>query len=115
MKWQRLPQFFTPTHETDGLPGYPAIDLFWPAGTLVFPPENGVIFRKHYIPWDHEKRVGGWTCYLRGNSGATYFLTHFGNCRRDGRVWKFQSIGRVAKVPHAAWSPHIHEGKHKPV
>ncbi len=108
----RLPKTFKPTHDTAGLPGFPAIDVFAAVNTLVMPPEGGRIVYKHYIPWDPVKRVGGWTCYLQGHSGATYFLTHFGNVRRDGRIYRFQSIGRVGYVPHQAWKPHIHEGKH---
>jgi hypothetical protein len=108
----RLPKNFTPTHDTAGLPGFPAIDVFAKPGTLVFPPEGGVIVFKHYIPWSIRQRVGGWTCYLQGNSGNTYFLTHFGNVRRDGRIYRFQSIGRVGEVPASAWAPHIHEGRH---
>ena len=48
----------------------------------------------------------------KGRSGNTYFLTHFGNVRRDGRVYRFQSLGRVAEVPYRWWPAHIHEGKH---
>lgn len=109
----RLPQTFTPTHDTAGLPGFPAIDVSAPAGRLVMPPEGGRIVNKHFINWDTRRRVGGWTCYLQGNSGNTYFLTHFGNVRRNGRIFRFQSLGRVGKVPHNAWAPHIHEGKHR--
>ena len=109
----RLPKTFTPTHQTAGLPGFPAIDVFAPAGRLVMPPEGGVLVYKHYIPWNATKRTGGWTVYLHGNSGDTYFLTHFANVRRDGRIYRFQSIGRVGEVPGHAWAPHIHEGKHK--
>lgn len=109
----RLPKTFTPTHDTAGLPGFPAIDVFAKAGTLVMPPEGGYIVHKHFIPWDRVKRTGGWTIYLQGHSGNTYFLTHFANARRNGRVYRFQSIGRVGEVPGNAWPAHIHEGKHK--
>ncbi len=109
----RLPKTYKPTHQTEGLPGFPAIDVFADPGVLVMPPESGTIVYKHYIPWNTAKRVGGWTCYLQGDSGATYFLTHFANCRRDGRVLRFMSIGRVGYVPDHAWQPHIHEGKHE--
>lgn len=108
----RLPRVFTHTHWTAGLPDFPAIDVFAPAGTLVMPPEGGILVYKHFIPWNVTRRVGGWTVYLQGNSGNTYFLTHFGNVRRDGRIRRFQSIGRVGDVPANAWAPHIHEGKH---
>ncbi len=109
----RLPNTFVPTHDTSGLPGFKAIDVFAPAGTLIMPPEAGKIVYKHYIEWDAAKRVGGWTCYLQARNGDTYFLTHFHNLRREGRVLPFQSLGRVAEVPGHQWEPHIHEGKHK--
>jgi hypothetical protein len=111
----RLPKTFTPTHATAGLPNFPAIDVFAPPDTLVMPPEGGVLVYKHYIPWSITKRTGGWTVYLQGNSGNTYFLTHFGNVRRDGRIHRFQSLGRIGDVPAKAWASHIHEGKHKGV
>ena len=109
----RLPKTFTPTHDTGGLPHFPAIDVFAEPGTLVMPPEGGLIVYKHFIPWNHVTRVGGWTIYLQGRSGNTYFLTHFANVRRNGQVRRFQSLGRVAEVPHHWWPSHIHEGKHR--
>ncbi len=110
----RLPKNFTPTHQTGGLGNkFPAIDVFAPPKTLVYPPEKGVIVYKHYIEWDHDERVGGWTCYLHGVSGNTYFLTHFHSVRREGRIWPFMAIGRVGEVPMAWWPAHIHEGKHE--
>lgn len=108
----RLPRVFTPTHDTAGLPGFPAIDVFARAGTLVMPPEGGTIVYKHWIDWDRTRRVGGWTFYLQGNAGNTYFCTHFANCRRNGRVYRFQSVGRVGEVPHGWWAPHIHHARH---
>lgn len=107
----RLPKTFKPTHDTAGLPDFPAIDVFAKPGTLVMPPEGGIIVNKHFIPWNKTKRVGGWTFYLQ-TKDATYFLTHFANCRRNGRVRRYMSVGRVAEVPNHWWEPHIHEGKH---
>jgi hypothetical protein len=109
----RLPRVFTPTHNTAGLPGFPAIDVFAKPETLVMPPVGGVIVDKHFIPWNPKTRTGGWTLYLHGNDGYTYFLTHFALCRRNGRIYRWQSIGRVGEVPHSWWPAHIHEGKHK--
>jgi hypothetical protein len=109
----RLPRDFKPTHDTAGLPGFPAIDVFAKPGTLVMPPVGGKIVDKHFIPWNAKTRTGGWTLYLQGNDGNTYFLTHFALCRRNGPVRRFQSIGRVGDVPHSWWPAHIHEGKHK--
>ncbi len=112
--WIRLPRFFKPTHETSGLPGYPAIDVFAAPGTLVFPPERGTLVRRHLIQWDTTKRIGGWTVYLHGESGAIYFLTHFATMRDRPRIQLWHPLGRVAEVPEHAWASHIHEGKHTP-
>ncbi len=109
----RLPMWFKATHQTSGLPNFPAIDVYAPEGTLVYPPEGGILVHKHFIEWDLKKRVGGYTVYLQGRSGNTYFLTHFSTVRREGRIYRWQSIGRVAGVPRNYWPTHIHEGKHK--
>lgn len=112
LRFIRLPKTFRPTHQTGGLPGFPAIDVFGPAGRLVFPPEGGRLVYRHMIPWDREKRVGGLTVYLQGDSGATYFLTHFGTLRDRPRIRRWLPLGRIAAVPGEWWAPHIHEGKH---
>ena len=113
MKDLPLPATFKPTHQTGGLPGFPAIDIFGPAGAFVLAPEPGKIVWPHMIPWDQTQRVGGWTCYYQGNSGNTYFLTHFGELRGRGSYRKGDVIGTVGEVPHSWWHTHIHEGKHK--
>ncbi len=112
--WIRLPQNFVPTHETGGLPGFPAIDVFAKPGTLVFPPEAGTLHYRHFIEWDGLKRVGGGTIYLHGNSGAWYFLTHFdfATLRSRPKIQRWHRLGKIAAVPHQMWEPHIHEGKH---
>ncbi len=110
--WIRLPRNFVPTHETGGLPGYPAIDVFAKPGTLIFPPERGTLVNRHFIQWSESARVGGLTVYLHGASGAIYFLTHFWTMRDRPRIQLWHPLGRVAAVPHNAWAPHIHEGKH---
>lgn len=109
----QLPEHFTPTHPTGGLPGFPAIDVFAPGGSFVLAPEPGRIVWPHLIPWDGLARVGGWTCYFQGESGDTYFLTHFGKLRGRGKYRSRDVIGTVAHVPHGWWHPHIHEGKHE--
>lgn len=110
--WIRLPRNFKPTHSTAGLPKFPAIDVFGKPGTQVFPPERGKLVYKHFIPWDTTKRIGGWTCYLKAASGNVYFLTHFATMREREKIQLWHPIGRIAEVPHHAWEPHIHEGKH---
>ncbi len=109
----QLPDTFTPTHETSGLPGFPAIDMFASPGARVLAPEDGELQRTHFISWSLAKRVGGWTTYLAAPS-AVYFLTHFAEVLPSGsRVRQGQDIGSVAVVPHDWWPSHVHEGRHQ--
>lgn len=112
MRDLQLPENFKPTHQTAGLPGFPAIDVFGPAGSWVLAPEAGRLVWPHLIPWDQHSRTGGWTCYFQGESGNTYFLTHFGKLRPRGHYRAHDVIGTVGKVPDSWWHSHIHEGKH---
>ncbi len=66
------------------------------------------------IPWNIGDRVGGGTIYLHGKSGAWYFLTHFEyeTLRTRPKIQRWHRLGKIAAVPHQAWAPHIHEGKH---
>lgn len=108
-----LPATFKATHDTGGLPGFPAIDIFAEPGTGVLPPERGKLVWPHRIPWNKTARVGGLTCYWQGASGNTYFLTHFDSLLAAGSYGPNTEIGTVAKVPNDWWPSHIHEGKHK--
>lgn len=108
----QLPAVFRPTHDTGGLPNFPAIDLFAKPGTLALAPESGRLVFSHFITWDKVKRVGGWTVYLQARSGDTYFLTHFSWLTKLTHCGRGQVIGAVAPVPGKWWEPHIHEGKH---
>ncbi len=56
-----LPSSFTPTHQTAGLPGYPAIDLFGPAGQPVSSDFYGFV-----------RRISGRACELGGTPGGAY-------------------------------------------
>ncbi len=109
----QLPDRFHPTHDTGGLPGFPAIDMFAEPGTRVLAPEDGELERSHFLEWSLAKRVGGWTTYLVAPH-AVYFLTHFGEVLPSGsRVRQGQDIGSVGVVPHSWWNSHVHEGKHE--
>lgn len=108
-----LPAVFVPTHETAGLPDFGAIDLFKPPGTLVGAPESGTMVYRHMIDWDQNRRVGGWTCYFHGDSGNTYFDTHFGQLYAERRYAQAEPVGTVGFVPGNWWAPHIHHGKHR--
>lgn len=113
-----LPAVFVPTHQTAGLPGYPAIDVFGPAGAVVLAPANGIIRRLS----GRDPALGGvpggaygWSIYL-GTTASDYFLTHLGT--RDiiegQHVNRGQRLGTIcdARVAHMASAlSHIHEGK----
>jgi hypothetical protein len=110
----QVPSAFTPTHQTGGLPGFPAVDIFKSPGTRVLAPEDGTLADPHFIEWDMVKRVGGWTLYFQGaETGNTYFMTHLAAVGKAGRYRKGDVIGTVAAVPGGAWQPHIHVGEHQ--
>ncbi len=116
----QLPERFTPTHQTSGLPGFPAIDCFASAGSKVCAPATGKIVKlSGRKPTQTAKPGGpyGWSIYLQRRDGRTYFLTHFGsraaiakigNCIGRGEV-----IGTVAdysKATAGKTPSHIHQG-----
>lgn len=105
-----LPGQFTPTHNTDGLSGYPAVDVFGKPGSPVGAPAAGTLQDVHFIPWNIAKRIGGWTAYLVSDTG-TYFLTHLGSALPSGtKVSGGMPIGTLGAVPQNAWAAHVHEG-----
>lgn len=118
----QLPGTFTPTHETAGLPGYPAIDVFAKAGTNVAAPSDGVIRRLS----GHDPAEGGvpggaygWSIYLLCPRGE-YFLTHLGSrtVAEGKQVKRGDILGTVcdAAVAHMDTTlSHIHEGFHPAV
>lgn len=109
-----LPKSFNPTHQTGGLPGFPAIDVFGASGTTIGAPENCTLVWPHLIPWNQTARVGGWTCYLWGKeTGNTYFLTHFAHIVAKNEFSAGEVIGTIGAVPNGWWAPHIHEGLHQ--
>lgn len=117
-----LPEHFTPTHQTDGLPGFPAVDVFAPAGAAALAPATGKIVKlSGHRPTATTKPGGpyGWSIYLRRRDGGTYFLTHFGvraACVKVGNcIGKGEVIGTVADYAKATGGKtpsHIHEGFH---
>jgi len=99
------------THQTDGLPGYPAVDIFAPAGTPFRAPENGRVVR-----WSGRGgtsgNVFGYTVYFQGDSGKMYFITHLekGRAAVGAHVGKGGVLGRVS--PWKSGSSHAHVGIH---
>ena len=116
----QLPESFEPTHETAGLPGYPAVDVFAKPGTCVRAPAAGRIRRQS----GRDPRFGGspggaygWSLYLQTPDGRDYFLTHFGSIyvAVGDRVDKGSIIGTVcdSAVSHKPGTSHIHMGLHR--
>lgn len=122
----QLPSRFKPTHQTAGLPGYPAIDVFADGGTPVGCPDRGTIIRlSGKKPTATAKPGGayGWSVYLKRNRLAwwrrgTYFLTHFGTLNNlvvGQKVLRGDILGTVAdysKATGGVTPSHIHEGYH---
>ena len=108
------------THETLGLPGYPAADYLAPAGTPVVAPVSGKIIR--FSGNDPKKgAVGGaggplgWSIYLKGDDGKTYFLTHLGTRNEKllgKRVRAGAQIGTIADYNSYGRPDHVHVGVH---
>lgn len=108
------------THQTAGLPGYPAVDYFAPAGSPCVSPVNGRVTRTS----GHDPSIGpvngphgpfGWSYYIEGDDGRTYFLTHLGGriVKVGDRVRQGQKIGTVANYAKWTGTPnHIHQGVH---
>lgn len=107
-------------HQTDGLPGYPAHDYFAPAGTHAVAPVSGKVVKLS----GHDPAQGptngphgplGWSVYIQGSDGKTYFLTHLGsrtNVKVGQTVKQGQIIGTVANYDKYGTPSHIHEGVH---
>lgn len=107
------------THQTDGLPGYPAVDYFAPAGSPCVSPVTGKVTKLS----GHDPAGGpvsgphgpfGWSVYVEGD-GKSYFLTHMGSrtVTVGSRVQQGQRIGTVGDYARWGGSNHIHQGVHQ--
>ncbi len=111
-KTLQLPTTFSSDHETAGLAGYPAVDVFAPPGTTVLSPADGTISR---LSGGLDTYTGpggpyGYSIYLASKLGE-YYMTHFGSrAVSEGQHVRYgQPIGTVGDYPNAD-SDHIHEG-----
>jgi murein DD-endopeptidase MepM/ murein hydrolase activator NlpD len=79
------------THQTSGLPLYPALDTAWVAGQKVLAPESGVVTRHS------GNSNGGYSVYITGASGLRYYSTHLKDAGRHGlgAIGKGSTIGYV--------------------
>jgi len=104
-------------HPTAGLDGYPAYDYMGKAGSPVVAPVGGKIIRFS----GHDPAGGptsgvhgpfGWSLYLQGEDGRTYYMTHMGS--RDVRVGQKVAPGTVLGTigNYAKWggADHVHMG-----
>jgi murein DD-endopeptidase MepM/ murein hydrolase activator NlpD len=114
----QLPINFQVTHQTAGLPGFPARDFFAKPNTVVLAPENGVVDKlSGHNPQEGGSPGGpyGFSIYLSSPSGR-YFMTHFGSRQvaLNERVRKGQRLGTVcdSAVSGRPNTSHIHQGKH---
>ncbi len=107
------------THQTAGLAGYPAVDYFARAGTPCVSPVTGRVTKTS----GHDPSGGpvngphgpfGWSVYIEGNDGRTYFLTHMGTrtVTVSDRVRQGQKIGTVGNYAKWGGTDHIHQGVH---
>jgi hypothetical protein len=109
----QLPATFQATHQTAGLPGYPAVDVFGSPGMQVGSPISGrVVKLSGQAGGPGGGGAYGYSEYVSGG-GRTYFLTHFGSrsVRLGQRVRRGQVLGTVADYPGGV-PDHIHEGLH---
>lgn len=104
-------------HDTSGLDGYPAHDFFAAPGTKVVAPISGKIVKLS----GHDPKQGavegaggplGWSVYIQGDDGRTYYLTHMGSrtVKMGQRVVGGQGIGTVADYDKYGRPSHIHMG-----
>lgn len=115
----RILAAFTPTHDTAGLSGFPAIDLFAPPGTPITAPEAGTITRHS----GHDPALppplgqgGPWglSIYFVGKSKKVYYLTHLAQVARLGAYRGGDVIGIIGDYPgNAPGADHVHEGLHQ--
>ena len=105
------------SHQTSGLPGYPAFDYMAPAGTRVGAPVSGTVIKLS----GKDPKLGGapggplgYSVYIKGTDGRTYFLTHIDKVgvKVGQKVRQGQQIAVIANGPKSWSSPHVHMGIH---
>ena len=82
--------------------GYPAADIFAPAGTPIYAPVGG-LSSPGYFP------LGGNTTTLKGEDGRYYYFAHAQTAMVGGQVTQGQQIGKVGNTGNAAsTAAHVH-------
>ena len=91
-----------PTHNTDGVPFYPAFDTgFGMAGRWVIAPEPLEIIRQ-------SGAAGGDAVYARGASRIEYWIGHIGVPPSTGRT--FRKGERISRIADQRATDHVHWG-----
>lgn len=114
----QVPTSFTATHQTAGLAGFPAVDLFANPGTKVLAPEDGQVSRisgrePSQAPPDGAGGPWGLSLYFLGaESGNTYYLTHLAKVAEPGSYRKGDVIAIIGNYPGST-PDHVHVGIHK--
>jgi murein DD-endopeptidase MepM/ murein hydrolase activator NlpD len=104
-------------HPTEGLAGYPARDYFAKPGSEVVSPVTGRIVKES----GHDPAQGpiegphgplGWSVYIQGKDGHTYYLTHMGvrRVKVGETVRAGANLGTVANYDKYGTPSHIHMG-----
>lgn len=104
-------------HQTDGLAGFPAHDYFAKPGSTAVAPVSGTVIKLS----GHDPKNGptngphgplGWSVYIRGDDGRTYFLTHLGSraVKLRQKIRAGTPIGTVANYDKYGTPSHIHMG-----
>lgn len=92
------------THETGGVPGYPAFDDGWKAGRAVIAPERILVTQQ-------SGAQGGDAFYCRGDSTIEYWIGHVVTAPATGtRFRKGATLGTIANIPYYDGGPHVHTG-----
>lgn len=91
-----------PTHNTDGVPGYPAYDTgFGQAGRWIIAPEPLTITRQ-------SGAVGGDAVYARGKSKIEYWVGHLTPAPATGTT--YAKGARIARIADQSGTDHVHWG-----
>lgn len=122
------PKVFVPgkpgVHDTAGLPGFPALDKFAPAGTYVALSAAGKVIKLSGHPPvklapGHRHGAFGWSIYLETPLGV-YYMTHYGTRARMVEIGAHIPAGAIlGTVGNFIWATdgetanHIHIGFHK--
>jgi len=116
-----LPPGFKPTHETAGLPGFPAVDVFGQPREMVRVHFWGRVVRvSGHPPWEGGSPGGayGRSLYIENKAnGITRFLTHLdelavavGDNIRPGQVVATVCDSKVSGKPGTT---HVHYARHQ--